>query len=83
MSIKSCFKSRWRDGYIMEVDFSQLEVIGLAILSGDEILADDIMMGRDMHTVRAAELWGIPESKVTSKQRQTAKYLSFQLVIAA
>lgn len=67
----------------MEVDFSQLEVVGLAILSGDEILADDIMMGRDMHTVRAAELWNIPESSVTEAQRQTAKYLSFQLQYGA
>ena len=79
MSIKACFKSRWEDGYIMEVDFSQLEIVGLAILSGDDVLRDDILSGRDMHRWRAAELWSIPESAVTPKQRTTAKALSFQL----
>lgn len=83
MSIKECFKSRWEDGYIMEVDFSQLEIVGLAILSGDEVLRDDILSGRDMHRWRAAELWGIPESEVTSKQRTLAKALSFQLQYGA
>jgi len=40
--IRECFKSRWPDGYIMEADFSQLEVIGLAFLSQDEQLMADI-----------------------------------------
>ena len=83
MSIKACFKSRWEDGYIMEVDFSQLEIVGLAILSGDDVLRDDILSGRDMHPWRAAELWSTPESAVTPKQRTTAKALSFQLQYGA
>lgn len=82
-SIKTCFKSRFPDGYLMEVDFSQLEVVALAILSGDPVLKNDILSGLDMHRVRAAELFGIPESAVTDEQRRLAKQLSFQLQYGA
>ena len=83
MSIKSCFKSRYPNGYLMEVDFSQLEVIGLAILSNDPVLKNDIRLGLDMHRKRASELLDIPESDVTDEQRRLAKRLSFQLQYGA
>lgn len=83
MSIKSCFKSRFPNGYIMEVDFSQLEVVGLAILSGDDVLKDDILSGRDMHRWRAAELLGKAEADITEEERRLAKQLSFQLQYGA
>lgn len=77
--IKECFTTRFENGKIVNADFSQLEVVGLAILSLDQQLIDDIKSGRDMHVVRAAELFGIPESTVRGQQRQLAKILSFQL----
>jgi DNA polymerase I-like protein with 3'-5' exonuclease and polymerase domains len=77
--IKECFTTRFENGKIVNADFSQLEVVGLAILSLDRQLIDDIKSGRDMHVVRAAELLGIAESAVTKQQRQLAKMLSFQL----
>lgn len=83
MSIKSCFTSRWEDGYLMEVDFSQLEIVALALLSNDPVLKDDIASGRDMHRLRAAELFLKPEDKVTDKERTLAKQLSFQLQYGA
>jgi DNA polymerase-1 len=82
-NIKTCFKSRWEHGYLVEVDFSQLEVVGLALLSNDPVLKDDLRSGRDMHRVRAAELFLVPESEVTSSQRTLAKRLSFQLQYGA
>ena len=78
-NIKDCFKSRYKDGYLIEVDYSQLEVIVLAFLSGDKQLRDDILSGKDLHTMRASELFSIPESAVTSPQRRIAKTFSFQL----
>lgn len=83
MSIKSCFTSRWEDGYLMEVDFSQLEVVALAILSGDPVLKDDLLSGRDMHRWRASELFMKPEHLVTDKERTLTKRLSFQLQYGA
>lgn len=81
--IKSCFRSRFPSGVLLEVDFSQLEVVGVALLSNDPVLKDDIRSGRDMHRVRAAQLFGITEAAVTKDQRQIAKVLSFQLQYGA
>lgn len=81
--IKSCFRSRFPSGVLLEVDFSQLEVVGVALLSNDPVLKDDIRSGRDMHRVRAAQLFGITEAAVTKEQRQIAKVLSFQLQYGA
>lgn len=81
--IKACFTTRFPNGKIVNADFSQLEVVGLAILSLDPRLSEDIKYGMDMHTVRAAKLFNVPESKVTKQQRQIAKQLSFQLQYGA
>lgn len=78
--IKDMFISRWKDGVILNADFSQLEVIVLAILSNDTQLKDDILSGKDMHVVRAAELFGISEALVSKKQRKIAKAFAFQLI---
>ena len=92
-NIKKCFVSRWSEGVIMEADFSQLEVIGLAVLSGDEQLKDDIKSGLDMHSVNAAKLFNQDfdefkervdaGDKDAVKKRKIAKALSFQLQYGA
>jgi DNA polymerase I-like protein with 3'-5' exonuclease and polymerase domains len=56
VNIKKCFKSRWEDGYIVEADFSQLEVVGAAIVSGDENMKQDLLDGIDSHSQSAAWL---------------------------
>jgi len=81
--IKHCFTSRFEGGSILEADYSQLEVIVLAHLSNDFQLKADLLSGMDMHRVRAAELFDIPEDDVTSKQRKIAKAFSFQLQYGA
>lgn len=81
--IRECFKSRWEDGYLVEVDYSQLEIIALAALSGDENLIEDLLSGKDLHTSRAAELFKIPEKEVTKAQRRYAKTWSFMLQYGA
>jgi len=59
--IKTCIISRWKDrGVIIEADFSQLEVIGLAFLSKDKMLRKDIQDGIDMHCLNASFLYNTP-----------------------
>lgn len=55
-SIKECFKSRFPGGKIIEIDFSQLEVIGAAIISGDKMMKKDILDGVDSHSQSASWL---------------------------
>ena len=77
--IKHAFPSRFPEGVLLESDFSQLEVVGLAALSNDPMLIEDLLAGRDMHTYYTAERLGIPESEVTSKERTITKRMTFQL----
>jgi len=56
-AIKKCFPSRWgKEGSIVEADFSQLEVIGVAFLSQDMNMYEDIENGIDAHSQSAAWL---------------------------
>ena len=81
--IRECFVSRFSGGVLLEADYSQLEIIALAHLSGDPQMASDIRRGVDLHTIRAATMYNIPKEDVTKQQRQTAKVFSFQLQYGA
>lgn len=85
--IKQCFTSRFDEGFIVEADFSQLEVIGQAVVTGDETLKSDIRNGLDMHCLNAEFLYGVPYKEIKSgvdagvkkyiDMRQNAKAPSF------
>jgi DNA polymerase I-like protein with 3'-5' exonuclease and polymerase domains len=77
-NIKNAYISRWGDdGVIIDVDYSQLEMVALAILSGDERLKEDIRKGVDMHT----ELYKALFSRApTKEERRPFKRCSFCLV---
>lgn len=77
--IKRCFTSRFEEGLILECDFSQLEVVGLAALSQDPVLIQDLLEGRDMHRYFAAQKFGIKEEEVTAAQRKLIKRMTFAL----
>ena len=60
ISIKQCFVSRWKqNGRLLEIDYSQLEVIGCAIISKDPMMQRDILDGVDSHSQSAS--WLNPE----------------------
>jgi DNA polymerase I-like protein with 3'-5' exonuclease and polymerase domains len=73
----------------MEADYSQLEIIGLAFLSQDKLLCQDIKNGIDLHCMSAAGLYGLnyedvlagyqAEDPEMTKKRKIAKGFSFQL----
>lgn len=53
--VKSVFTSRFgKDGRIVELDYSSLEVVVQAILTGDNQLVADLLNGVDFHTKRLA-----------------------------
>ncbi len=66
--VKQMFTSRFGDkGRIVEVDYSALEVVMLAALSGDENLLDKLVNGIDMHCLRLAAKLGEPYEDVLHK----------------
>jgi DNA polymerase I-like protein with 3'-5' exonuclease and polymerase domains len=77
--IKACFPSRFENGVLLEADFSQLEVVGLALLTWDEALIEDLLSGMDTHRFFASKLYNKPETEVTKAERTLTKKLTFQL----
>lgn len=83
MKIKECFTSRFDNGYLIEADYSQLEVRMLAILSGCPALVADLIANVDIHRVLAAKLYHKHEDDVTAGERKLVKALTFQLQYGA
>jgi len=75
--VKRAYVSRFADGCILELDYSQLEMVALAYLANDQQLIDDINNGRDMHRELYKEMYGIYP---TDKERKPFKRFSFLLV---
>jgi DNA polymerase I-like protein with 3'-5' exonuclease and polymerase domains len=63
--IKSMFTSRFgKDGCLVQVDYSQLEVVWQAFVSGDEAMKQGIRDGVDFHCMRLAKKEGMDYDKV-------------------
>ena len=53
-TIKAMFVSRFEGGKVAEIDYSQLEVVVMGLLSGDPKLTSDLLAKVDFHCVRVA-----------------------------
>jgi len=74
--IRKAFGSR--SGYVfVSADYSQIELVVLAHLSGDGELAEAFSEGVDVHAQTAAQLFGVNVSDVTDEQRRMAKAVNF------
>lgn len=66
--VKEMFSSRFgENGCIVEVDYSALEVVALASISGDKNLLDNLLAGTDMHCYRLAGALGEDYESVVAK----------------
>lgn len=66
--MKEMFTSRFgSEGRIVEVDYSALEVVALASISGDKNLLKQLLAGTDMHCYRLAGALGEPYDEVYEK----------------
>jgi len=74
--IRKAFRSR--EGYtFISADYSQIELVVLAHMSGDRGLAEAFSGGVDVHAQTAAQLFGVDASDVTAEQRRMAKAVNF------
>lgn len=80
--VKKMFVSRFgKDGLIIEADWKQLEVIGLAFISGCPDLRQDILDGKDVHH----ETWLkvkhlMPSFLRPDEQRRVVKGINFGMI---
>jgi hypothetical protein len=66
--VKKMFTSRFgNDGFIVEADYSALEVVTLAAFSKDKALTKALLEGIDMHCMRLAAALGEPYEDVLRK----------------
>jgi len=77
---RSCFVAP-KGKKLVTVDYSQQELRVLAEYSEDEILINAYKEGKDLHTVTASMMYGIPEEKVRKNvERQASKTINFGLM---
>ena len=65
---------------LVSADYSQIELVVLAHLSGDENLISAFRENRDVHARTASLIFGINESDVKSEQRRMAKTINFGVI---
>ncbi|HOX32660.1 MAG TPA: DNA polymerase I [Spirochaetales bacterium] len=65
---------------LVSADYSQIELVVLAHLSGDEGLRAAFREGVDVHRRTASLLFGLPEAEVTAEQRRVAKTINFGVI---
>ena len=64
----------------LSADYSQIDLRVLAHLSGDPALGGAFRHGADIHRSTAAEVFRVPESRVSEEQRNRAKAINFGIV---
>ena len=64
----------------VEADFSQVELRVVAFISRDATMLRIYQLGQDIHTATAANVLGVPISRVTKDDRKKAKAVNFGFV---
>ena len=77
--LRSMFVAR-QGHFLVDADYSQIELKLLAHFSGDPKMTDAFRSGNDIHTATAAEVFGVPASEVTPSMRRDAKAVNFGIV---
>lgn len=64
----------------VSADYSQIELVLLAHLSGDVNLCQAFREGQDIHRRTASIIFGVPEAEVQASQRRAAKAVNFGIM---
>lgn len=68
-------------GYkIISLDYSQIELRLLAILSKDETMINAFKNNQDIHAITASKVYKIPVEEVSKEQRRISKAINFGIV---
>ena len=65
---------------LVDADYSQIELRVLAHIADDPVMRNAFVSGLDVHTVTAAQVFGVAPEQVTSLQRRHAKAVNFGIV---
>jgi DNA polymerase I len=65
---------------LMSADYSQIELRLLAHFSQDQLLVEAFRRGDDIHTLTAAQVFGVPPMMIDAEHRRRAKAVNFGIV---
>ncbi len=65
---------------LISADYSQIELVVLAHLSGDKNMCGAFNSGTDVHKSTASLIFGVPSENVTPEMRRTAKTINFGVI---
>ena len=65
---------------LVDADYSQIELRVLAHIADDQTMQNAFIGGQDVHTVTAAQVFGVEPEQVTALQRRHAKAVNFGIV---
>ncbi len=65
---------------LLSADYSQIELRLLAHFSSDPLLVKAYRTGQDIHTLTAAEVFGVPAETMSKETRNRAKAVNFGIV---
>jgi DNA polymerase-1 len=65
---------------LLSADYSQIELRLLAHFSADPLLVKAYQTGQDIHTLTAAEVFGVPAETMSKETRNRAKAVNFGIV---
>ena len=65
---------------LLALDYAQIEMRILALMSGDEVLIDTFKKNKDIHGTVAARVFGVEERAVTKEMRRRAKVINFGII---
>lgn len=74
--IRECFTALEGRVFI-SADYSQIELVVLAALSGDKAMQSAFLSGRDIHRATGALIFGKKEEEVSAEERRVAKTINF------
>lgn len=77
MRIRAAFVPSRKDGYILSVDYSQIELRMMAHFSEDENMVKAFCDDLDIHTATAALIYDVDLNDVSKEQRYNAKAVNF------
>lgn len=78
--IRKAFLPADDEHILVDADYSQIELRVLAHMSQDDVMKDAFIHGKDIHTITAAQVNGVPPEMVTGQMRSRAKAVNFGIV---
>lgn len=75
--VKSMYRSRFKGGILLNMDYSALEIYTMAMLSKDRNMTQALLDHKDIHKHNASLGFHVPYDEVTKNLRTSAKKVSF------